>query len=174
MNSGNPHLSLTLSPPIGWERRGNPSSGRLRRDRQQVDAGRRLEAAQDEAGFGEGGCRIYPAFRFLRVKPGDPHLSLTLSPPIGWERRGNPSWARLRRDRQQVDAICRLNVKASAAGSRVQYANFFGQISPRRGPSALRFDATGEREAGAKMLRGLFTFNFQLPAIKLPPCRFWF
>ena len=41
MNAGDPHLTLALSPPIGWERRGDA----LRRDREQADAGRVLEGS---------------------------------------------------------------------------------------------------------------------------------
>ncbi len=154
MNSGNPHLSLTLSPPIGWERRGDPSWARLRRDRQQVDAGRRLNAAQDEAGFGEGGCRIYPAFRFLRVKPADPHLSLTLSPPIGWERRGNPS--------RQAAGGCHLSLERQGicGGFKGSIREFFrANLSPSRSVcAALRRDRGegGRREDVAR------TFHFQL------------
>ncbi len=81
MNAGDPHLTLALSPPIGWERRGDA----LRRDREQADAD------PEDLRFTIDDLRLMrPCFlnRLLSMNSGDPHLSLTLSPPIGWERRG--------------------------------------------------------------------------------------
>ncbi len=110
VKTADPHLSLTLSPPIGWERRGNPSSARYgatggRRTLVSLSKGRRFPRVR---WLGKRMCRSKAASRFacrrtprrwrgvrmVPVKTADPHLSLTLSPPIGWERRGNPSSAR--------------------------------------------------------------------------------
>ena len=63
------------------------------------------------------------------MNPGGPHLTLTLpSHPMGAER--GSAFVALRRDKQQADANCRMDVQPSAAGSGVQCANFFEEFSP--------------------------------------------
>ncbi len=57
MNPGNPPLTLTLSPPIRWERRGNPPSPRLRRT-----GSRRMAAVARKSGRMrqvQGAMRVY-------------------------------------------------------------------------------------------------------------------
>jgi len=80
----NPHLTLTLSPPIGWERRGKSGWTRMVPCR----SGEQRQAQ---------GVKIKIKIR-IKIRMGNgrnPHLTLTLSPPIGWERRGNSMGRRM-------------------------------------------------------------------------------
>ncbi len=59
----------------------------------------------------------------LPMNPGDPHLTLALSPPIRWERRGNPPSPRLRRTGSK-----RMAAVARKSGRRRQVQGFKARI----------------------------------------------
>ncbi len=107
LNPGDPHLTLALSPPIGWERRGKSKRmaavarmpGRMR----QVQGSKariirgilsplRGEGSDNRRTWENLGfmapMRVHSWRLKLPMNPGDPHLTLALSPPIRWERRG--------------------------------------------------------------------------------------
>ncbi|MGA2555892.1 MAG: hypothetical protein ABSG04_06410, partial [Verrucomicrobiota bacterium] len=63
-----PHLTLTLSPPIGWERRGNSRRTPI----VPREFAEQRQARGSNAQVAVGG-----------TLPMNPHLTLTLSPPIG-------------------------------------------------------------------------------------------
>ena len=76
---------------------------------------------------------LTPHPQSLPMNPGDPHLTLALSPPIRWERRGNPPSPRLRRTgSRRMAAVARKSGRMrQVQGGKARI--FRGILSPLRG-----------------------------------------
>ncbi len=144
MNPGNPHLTLTLSPPIGWERRGNSKrtpivlwkkwgQRQVQGFNARIFSGNSLPLPQAR----EDGPHPALSRRSFheRTEP-TPHPDPLPSHRMGAERE------------QQADADRVLEKMGSTTGSGVQCAKFSGEFS-------LPMEIGGEREAAGTVRRAL-------------------
>ena len=79
MNPGDPHLTLALSPPIRWERRGNPPSPRLRRtgSRRMAAVARKSGRMRQVQGFK---ARIFRGILTMNLKGQEGRAAIILTP----------------------------------------------------------------------------------------------
>ncbi len=179
------NLTLALSPPIGWERRGNPPSPRLRRTGSRRMAavarksGRMRQVQGSKARIIRGilsplrgeGSRDWTrqgTFGVQRVNARNfrGNLTLALSPPIGWERRGNPPSPRLRRTgSRRMAAVARKSGRMrQVQGSKARIIR--GILSPLRGEGSrdwTRQGTFGVQRVNARNFRGNLTLALSPP-----------